>query len=58
MSVILVGGKDGGKALSLLDDDDCQIIIPHNRTGRIQEMHLIIIHSICECLDQYMKTKG
>tara|TARA_B100000676_G_C17874139_1_gene730259 strand:+ start:165 stop:755 length:591 start_codon:yes stop_codon:yes gene_type:complete len=57
MSVILVGGKDGGKALSLLDDDDCQIIIPHNRTGRIQEMHLIIIHSICECLDQYMKTK-
>ena len=58
MKIILIAGKDGGKASPLLDDDDCNIIIPCDRTSRIQEMHLIIIHSMCECLDAYIKEKS
>ncbi len=58
MKIILMAGKDGGKASPLLDDNDCNIIIPCDRTSRIQEMHLIIIHSMCECLDAYIKGKS
>ncbi len=57
IKIILISGKDGGKAATLLGEQDCKIIIPHERTSRIQEMHLIIIHSICECLDEYMTSK-
>ena len=57
MKTILITGKDGGQALPLLDDNDCSIIIPCDRTSRIQEMHLIIIHAMCECLDVYIKEK-
>ena len=57
IKIILISGKDGGKAATLLGEQDCKIIIPHDRTSRIQEMHLIIIHSICECLDEYMSSK-
>tara|TARA_B100001109_G_C18851411_1_gene469431 strand:- start:222 stop:812 length:591 start_codon:yes stop_codon:yes gene_type:complete len=57
IKIILISGKDGGKAATLLGEQDCKIIIPHDRTSRIQEMHLIIIHSICECLDKYMTSK-
>tara|TARA_Y100000766_G_scaffold277342_1_gene282568 strand:+ start:1347 stop:1940 length:594 start_codon:yes stop_codon:yes gene_type:complete len=58
MKIILIAGKNGGQASPLLDDDDCNIIIPCDRTSRIQEMHLIIIHSMCECLDAYIKGKS
>ena len=50
---ILISGNGGGKARDLLVKNDCEIIVPSNRTSRIQEMHLIIIHSICECLDKF-----
>jgi len=56
MSVILISGCDGGKAIDLLDESDFKIIVPSNRTSRIQEIHLIIIHSICECIDSYLST--
>ena len=56
MSVILISGCDGGKAIDLLDESDFKVIVPSNRTSRIQEIHLIIIHSICECIDSYLST--
>tara|TARA_Y100000768_G_C23837371_1_gene614441 strand:+ start:103 stop:693 length:591 start_codon:yes stop_codon:yes gene_type:complete len=57
MKTILISGNDGGKAISLLSNSDCSIIVPSDRTSRIQEMHLIIIHAMCECLDVYIKEK-
>ncbi len=57
MRTILISGNEGGKASSLLSNSDCSIIIPSDRTSRIQEMHLIIIHAMCECLDVYAKDK-
>ena len=55
---ILIAGSGGGKAQSLLSKNDCKIIVPSNRTSRIQEMHLVVIHSICECLDEYTKENN
>ena len=54
---ILVTGGNGGKAQNLIGPDDVAIIIPSNRTSRIQEMTLIIIHSICECIDKHYQDK-
>jgi len=56
MITILISGNDGGESKKLLDAHDIDIIIPHTRTSRIQEMHLIIIHAICECIDKYTNT--
>tara|TARA_B100000941_G_scaffold287903_1_gene263882 strand:- start:906 stop:1496 length:591 start_codon:yes stop_codon:yes gene_type:complete len=58
MRLILISGNDGGKAISLLDKTDCSIIVPSDRTSRIQEMHLITIHAVCECLDVYINNEG
>ena len=54
LSIILLSGGDGGKAIKLLDKNDIKIIVPTKRTSRIQEIHLIIIHSICECIDRHL----
>ena len=52
MVTILVSGNNGGESKKILGAHDIDIIIPHTRTSRIQEMHLIIIHAICECIDK------
>ena len=57
IKVLLVTGGNGGKAQNLLGPDDVSIIIPSNRTSRIQEMTLIVIHSICECIDKHYQNK-
>ena len=54
ISIILITGNDGGSASKILNDNDIEIKVTSKRTSRIQEMHLIIIHSICECLDLYL----
>ena len=57
IKVLLVAGSNGGKAQNLIGPDDISIIIPSNRTSRIQEMTLIVIHSICECIDKHYQDK-
>ena len=52
--IILITGKDGGKASTQLSSIDIEIRVPSDRTSRIQEVHLVIIHSICECIDQHL----
>ena len=54
MLTILISGNNGGESKKILSAHDIDIIIPHTRTSRIQEMHLIIIHAICECIDRYI----
>ncbi len=56
IGVILVTGNNGGKASKILTNNDIEICIPSNRTSRIQEMHLITIHAICECLDNHLSV--
>ena len=51
MRVVALTGKDGGKIAQMLTDADVHITVPHSRTARIQEVHLVAIHSICDGLD-------
>ena len=51
MRVVLLTGKDGGALAKLLTDADVMICVPHSRTARIQEVHLVTIHCICDGID-------
>jgi D-sedoheptulose 7-phosphate isomerase len=51
MRVVALTGKDGGALAKLLTDADVHINVPHTRTARIQEVHLVTIHAICDGID-------
>jgi len=51
MRVVALTGKDGGALAKLLTDADVHINVPHSRTARIQEVHLVAIHCICDGID-------
>lgn len=50
--VVALTGRDGGKMAPLLSDDDVEIRVPDSNTARIQEVHLLIIHCLCDWIDQ------
>ncbi|WP_028294730.1 phosphoheptose isomerase [Oceanobacter kriegii] len=51
MTVVALSGKDGGNMASLLTTDDVEIRVPSNVTARIQEVHLLAIHCLCDYID-------
>ncbi len=51
MRVIALTGRDGGQIGELLRDDDIHLCVPVQRTARIQETHLLIIHCLCDGID-------
>ena len=51
MQVILVSGRDGGRAARELIQNDIEIRVPSNSTARIQEVHLMVIHCLCDVID-------
>lgn len=51
MIVVALTGKDGGKIAEELNNDDILLNVPHGRTARIQEVHILLIHAICDCID-------
>jgi D-sedoheptulose 7-phosphate isomerase len=51
MRIVALTGKDGGTLAKMLTDADVHINVPHNRTARIQEVHLVTIHCICDGID-------
>ncbi|HEU4853458.1 MAG TPA: phosphoheptose isomerase [Telluria sp.] len=51
MRVVALTGKDGGALARMLTDADVHINVPHTRTARIQEVHLVTIHCICDGID-------
>jgi D-sedoheptulose 7-phosphate isomerase len=51
MTVVALTGKGGGKMNALLRETDVHICVPHDRTARIQEVHLLAIHCICDGVD-------
>ncbi|MEH6503146.1 MAG: phosphoheptose isomerase [Cycloclasticus sp.] len=53
MIVIAVTGKDGGQLFSqsLLNEHDIELRVPSNSTARIQEVHLVITHCLCDLID-------
>jgi D-sedoheptulose 7-phosphate isomerase len=51
MGVIALTGKDGGKISEILSPEDVQLNVPVMRTCRIQEVHILLIHAICDAID-------
>jgi len=51
MQVIALTGRDGGKLSQVLDENSVEIRVPSNVTARIQEVHILVIHILCELLD-------
>ncbi|MRN37918.1 phosphoheptose isomerase [Neisseria sp. N95_16] len=51
MHVIAMTGRDGGKMAAMLKDSDVLLNVPHPRTARIQENHILLIHAMCDCID-------
>ncbi len=54
MRVVSLNGRDGGRLSGLLGDHDIDIVIRHEKTARIQELHGIIIHAFCQLIDQQL----
>ena len=51
MVVIGMTGRDGGKMGAMLRETDVHICVPHPRTARIQEVHILALHCICDGVD-------
>jgi D-sedoheptulose 7-phosphate isomerase len=51
MIVIALTGKSGGKIGAMLSETDVHICVPHERTARIQEVHLLTLHCLCDGVD-------
>jgi D-sedoheptulose 7-phosphate isomerase len=51
MIVIALTGKGGGKIGAMLSETDVHICVPHDRTARIQEVHLLTLHCLCDGVD-------
>jgi len=49
--VIGLTGNGGGKMAPLLTAEDVHICVPHQNTARIQEVHLLVLHCLCDAID-------
>lgn len=54
MIVIALTGREGGQIAHLMQDEDVEIRVPSWSTARIQEVHLMIIHSLCDLIDRQL----
>lgn len=51
MHVVALSGKNGGQMANLYKPGDVEIRIPADKTARIQECHLVVIHCLCDLID-------
>ena len=54
MRVVAMTGNDGGKMATMLKNEDASLCVPSNRTARIQEVHLLMLHCLCDGIDQLL----
>ncbi len=54
MTCIALNGRDGGPLSALLRNDDVNICVPGPSTARIQEVHGIVIHCLCDLIDHQL----
>lgn len=52
MAVVALTGRNGGQIADMLGDGDVEIRVPAERTARIQEVHLLVIHCLCAVIDK------
>ncbi len=53
MNVLALTGRDGGAMAHLIREQDLELRVPSTSTARIQEMHILILHCLCDLIDQH-----
>ncbi|GMV01463.1 MAG: phosphoheptose isomerase [Burkholderiaceae bacterium] len=51
LAVVALTGRGGGSVGAALRGPDIHLCVPHDRTARIQELHQLIIHCLCDGID-------
>jgi D-sedoheptulose 7-phosphate isomerase len=51
MTVVALTGKGGGKITHALRETDVHVCVPNDHVPRIQEVHLLVLHCICDAVD-------
>ncbi|HET9751202.1 MAG TPA: phosphoheptose isomerase [Casimicrobiaceae bacterium] len=51
MRIVALTGKGGGNIGEMLAPEDVHLCVPHARTMRIQEVHILTIHCLCDVID-------
>jgi len=58
MRIVALTGRDGGPIAAAISNGDVEVRVPSDRTARIQEVHLVIIHCLCDAIDQSLFGTG
>jgi D-sedoheptulose 7-phosphate isomerase len=51
MTVIVLGGHNPARWHEALTDTDVCIAVPHERAARVREVHLLVVHCLCDAVD-------
>ena len=51
MAVVALTGRNGGEMTEVLRPSDVHICVPAQSTARIQEVHLLVLHCLCDAID-------
>jgi D-sedoheptulose 7-phosphate isomerase len=57
LRVVALTGNGGGKMAGLLRADDAHLCVPHKSTARIQEVHLLVLHCLCDGIDTLLFSR-
>lgn len=52
--VLLLSGRDGGAIAKKLTEDDCEWRVASQVTARIQEVHILLLHCLCDGIDELL----
>jgi D-sedoheptulose 7-phosphate isomerase len=58
VGVVAMTGNGGGKMAAALGERDVHLCVPHKRTARIQEVHLLVLHCLCDAIDYQLVGAG
>ena len=58
VSVVALTGRDGGRMAAMMSEEDVEIRVPADRTARIQEVHIVVIHCLCDLIDRTILGVG
>ena len=54
VGALLMCVTGGGKIAQVLRETDVHVCVPHERTARIQEVHLLVLHCLCDGVDSQL----
>ena len=54
IAVITLTGKDGGRIAREARPGEIELRVPHAETARIQEVHIVFLHCLCDAIDEIL----